>query len=339
MRTGLLKKTVVALGLTLGAATATYAGTIEKYSVRDWDIFAYNDDSTKDFSHCAMAASYKNGVTLIFFIDKDKKWYMGLANSKWTLTPGSQYSFSVNLDGAVGSNWQGVAATTNTLRVPLPGSTTLFEQFSRSNLLTVTAPYGTFRFELSNSRAALDAVAACTARHIAAEPPPANPFERRPTAPQSAGVSEAFYSEGAIVMTNMLSTIGSTGHKLLPVDTLREKFAGDHAVWISATAAGSLRILPKAASADSLSAEVIGLSAQQCKNKFATGKTGAGPQIVKIAVLCQDAEMKTQNYHFIILPRTTGGFYLFSVYALNETSESTSTAAQVGDLIMASQKK
>ena len=190
------------------------ADTIESYTVRDWNITAHSNDETKAFSHCAMSADYKNGIVLIFGINRQKEWFMGLANGNWELTEGQKYNFNIEIDGSRGTSWFGIAVTPKALRVPLADHASLFERFSAGKLLTIQAMSGTFRFDLSNSRLGLEAVAQCTARHIAREntnPFQNNPFARVPKGPGWRPSDEQYYSEAAIVMTNMLSAIGSTG--------------------------------------------------------------------------------------------------------------------------------
>jgi hypothetical protein len=321
---------------------AARAETVETYTVRDWGISAHRDDRTKAFSHCAMSADYKNGVILIFGVSRDKEWFMGLANQNWELTEGNRYNFDIELDGARGNRWYGVAVSANAIRVPLADSASLFERFSAAKLLTIRAASSTFRFDLANSRVALEAVVACSARYLAKEntnPFQNNPFARAPKAPGSKVNDEQFYSEAAIVMTNMLSEIGSVGHRLLPVQTLRDEFKGYHAIWVGNGAAGSLKILPQSPPLEEVGSLLLSQSAQECDGRFASGKSSVEDKAVKIAAVCEDKKGKVSNYSYIVAQRDGGGAYLFSVVALEQSADSAKEAARVGDLIVASARK
>ncbi len=328
--------------IVMGFGGASKAATLEAYTVRDWDITAFSDDQTKKFSHCAMGANYKNGVRLIFSIDRSKNWFMALANDNWRLTEGERYNFNIQLDGMQGRHWMGQAIDGTTLLVPLADSASLFEAFSAARLLTINAANGTYRFSLDNSRAALDAVAACTLRHLQAENTnpfgtPGNPFERAPSGP-AASDDAAYYSEAAIVMTNTLSAIGATGYRLVPVEELRKAFKGNHAVWVGAGAAGSLRILPKATSVSDVAAELLASSSSDCDGRFMSGKSAAG-KALKVVAVCDAKTGKMANYQYIVSPRPQGGLFLFAVVALDENANSANSASKVGDLILASLEK
>lgn len=318
--------------LWLGPAQAVL---LDSTMVRDWKIGAYGDDETRDFTHCAMIAEYRNGVTLIFSIGANGQWWMNLANDNWRLTEGDRYNFDIDLDGARGRRWFGKAISPTVLNVPLSDQSSLFELFSGSYRMTIRTASSTFQFNLDNSRIGLEAVLDCTRRH-AKDPFNANPFASSPSRPASRGSDEAFYSEGAIVMTNMLSNIGMTGHQLLPVQTLREKFQGYHAVWVGAGASGGVRIVPDATSIAGLGAELLASSAQACDGKFASGKSSEGDNALKIAAVCQNRQGQFSNAHYIVLRRGSGGFYLFSVFALDQDDSSVKAAAKYGDLILAS---
>lgn len=334
----------LSLGLLMAAAYygSVRADEIESYRVRDWNIGAYSNDETKEFSHCAMGADYKNGISLLFAINREKQWFMVLANENWDLNEGDKYNFDIDLDGSKGTRWFGVAVNSHLLRVPLADSASLFELFSASQMMTIRAMSATFRFDLTNSRIGLEAVSECARRHIAKEnsnPFNNNPFARAPKGPKSKASDEQLYSEGAIVMTNMLSEIGSVGHRLAPVQKLREDYKGYHAVWTGEGAAGTLRIVPDAAGVSQTAAVVLASSSEECDGKFASAKSVVEDKAVKIDAICQDKKDKVSRYNHVVIRRPEGGVYLFSVVALNEEEKSVKSAARAGDLILASVKK
>jgi hypothetical protein len=320
----------------LFTSAAQASTVIESYAVRDWNVGAYANERTKEFSHCAMQAQYKNGITLIFSIGANGEWWMNLANDNWSLIEGDKYRFDVDLDGRQGRRWVGTAISPTVLNVPLADEKSLLELFSASYRLTITTANEAFRFNLDNSRAGLDAVVDCARRHIAFRSN--NPFSRAARKPSGGGSDEAFYSEGAIVMTNMLSSIGVSGQQLLPVKDLREKYEGLHAVWFAGGAAGALRIAADARSVSDVGTEILASAAQACAGKFASGRKTEGGAL-SIAAICEEKDGKFSNANYIVLKRESGGAYLFSVFALEQTENSAKEATRYGDLIMAAAQK
>ncbi len=322
----------------LFASAAQASVKLESFTVRDWTVSAYGDEKTKEFTHCAMIAQYNSGIYLIFAIRADGQWYMNLANDNWSLVEGNRYSFDIDLDGATGRSWEGEAISPNILTVPLPGRKELLELFSAANRLTIRTVSTTMSFNLVGSRAGLDAVVDCTRRHIAFRS--SNPFAPTAQRPRGSGSEsdETYYSEGAIVMTNMLSSIGVSGQQLVSVKDLREKFQGLHAVWFAGGAAGGLRIAPDASSVADLGTEILASAAQACNGKFASGRKIEGDAL-SITAICEDKEGKFSNANYIVLTRANGGAYLFSVFALEQNENSAKEAARFGDLIAAAARK
>lgn len=200
MGIGVTRRALVAL-VVMGWGLGAKADPIETYTIKNWQIFAYNDEATKAFSHCAMASVYENGVTLIFYINRDREWFMAMQSAMWKLTPGRKYTFSIALDTAQGVNWEATAVAPEAVRVKLESTQAMFEKFSRSSKMTVTAPQGSLRFNLDDSRAALTEVSECTKRNLAKEPVPVHPYEiQTPISPQLT-LNTATYNEALRSMT------------------------------------------------------------------------------------------------------------------------------------------
>lgn len=62
----------LALVLTLSVFSSqiSRAGELRHFSVGDWEVVAYKDDSTGAFTHCSAAASYKRGFIIFFTITR-----------------------------------------------------------------------------------------------------------------------------------------------------------------------------------------------------------------------------------------------------------------------------
>jgi hypothetical protein len=335
MTSGTLSQAVITILLLTSNA---HAATLENSRVHGWYLGAYSNDETNEFSHCGMSAPYKSGIYLVFTLDKDKQWFMGLSNPQWQLTIGKKYNFDVELDDARGINWFGIAVTKESIRIPLESTADLFTKFSRSRVLTVKAASGKFQFVLDDSKAALQAMAACTQRYLQPGEVIANPFEVQTTRPITTD-PDSFYAEAAITSVNMLAAIGTSNYRFLPIDKIKSEFKSEHAVWMSPGAAGSLRVYPKQEPLENITAALIANSAAQCKGKFATGKNSIENSAFKIEVACKQEDGQLLSYFYVVLPRPAGGSYIFTVFTNDDTASSRDAALKISDTILTSQKK
>jgi hypothetical protein len=333
------------------------AAILESYNIRGWSIYAYSNDQTREFSHCAMASTYKSGITLMFSLNNSGKWTMGLFNNDWSLTPGKKYNFDIRIDRSHGENWFGYANSPQLIEIPLPNSESLFEKFRRSEVLTINAANGTFSFYLTNSSEALQSMAVCAERHrraVASNPfeKPKNPFEAPPQQAEpeplqpketlqtqaAPAPSEAeLYAEATVTTVSMLAAAGAKGYKILPVDKVKAEFEGHHAVWTALGSAGALQILTEPESLETITSSLIAKAASDCKGKFATGK-GFSKSTPKIEVACEQQDGKVLTYFHVIVPRPAGGSYIFTVYSADDSPASHDEASKLSDTILTSQE-
>ena len=59
---------------------AAPAATMRNFKVGSWDAGAYSNDTTRQFTHCAATATYANGISVLFSINRDFHWSMGFAH-------------------------------------------------------------------------------------------------------------------------------------------------------------------------------------------------------------------------------------------------------------------
>jgi len=340
-------------------ASPVQAAVLESYNIRGWSIYAYSNEQTREFTHCAMASTYKSGITLMFSLNKSGQWSMGLFNNNWNLTKGKKYNFDLRLDRAHGENWFGYANSPQLIEIPLPNSESLFEKFRRSEVLTINAANGTFSFILTNSNEALESMAVCADRHkraIASNPfeKPKNPFEAQPQQAEpeqprqteqtqqtqaAPAPSEAeLYAEATVTAVSALAEAGAKGYRILPVDKVKAEFKGHHAVWTAQGSAGALQIYTEPDSLETITSGLIAKAASDCKGKFATGK-GFSKNTPKIEVACEQEDGKVLTYFHVVVPRPAGGSYIFTVYSADDSPTSHEEASRVSDLILTSQKK
>src|SRR5215217_1389283 len=97
---------VILISLLAGHAEAA---TMENFRVNQWFAGSYSNDSTKKFSHCAAAASYNSGVSMLFTINRNYFWSLGFAHPAWDLTPGAKFPIQFTVDGSAPLSGQAVA--------------------------------------------------------------------------------------------------------------------------------------------------------------------------------------------------------------------------------------
>ncbi|WP_346906558.1 hypothetical protein [uncultured Roseibium sp.] len=140
------------------------AEQISELTIGNWNGGAYTHTQTGEFSHCAASANYKSGVTLVFAINRDLTWALGLANDSWKLTEGDTYPVQYRLDR--GKTYEGTATAIapNQVKIQLPGDDSLFNRFRRGNMLTIVAANQTMRFSLNQTSKMLSSLFNC-AKH------------------------------------------------------------------------------------------------------------------------------------------------------------------------------
>jgi hypothetical protein len=140
------------------------AEQISKIKIGNWNGGAYTHTQTGEFSHCAASADYKSGITLVFSINRDLTWALGLANDQWNLAEGDSYPVQYQVDRSKTYEGTATAIAPNQVKVPLPGDDRLFNRFRRGNMLTIVAANQTMHFSLKRTSRMLSSLFDC-ARH------------------------------------------------------------------------------------------------------------------------------------------------------------------------------
>jgi hypothetical protein len=149
---------LMATGLSLGAAGAA---EIHTFNVNNWKGGAYTNDQSGAFSHCAARADYKSGITLLFVVNKDYEWAMAFNNSNWNLQTGTTFPVRYQIDRGAIRNGTANVIGKDLVRVALPDSTDLFNDFRRGNNLAIQGGSEVLNFRLTDTSAMLNAVLAC----------------------------------------------------------------------------------------------------------------------------------------------------------------------------------
>jgi len=296
----------------LGGPRAASADTLYEFRVGTWNGGAYSKQNTRQFNHCAAAATYNSGIMMLFSVSRSYAWSMSFAHRAWRLTQGQSYDIAFTVDGASPIGARAIAIGPSQVEVPLADSTELFQRFRQGQQLRVAAAGQVLAFNLTGTSQVLPALLRCVHANLQpsgsttvatnpfAAPAPANTA----ATPASQGRPAAYRAEAVSLAANILGSAGIVGFQIAEGDN---GFAD--AAWRTDRLFGMVRIEPKEPPA-LISATTIAVDAAGCKGKFASGSIpGTDNDVPRMFTKCGEGEQGWTVYYFI-LPRKAGGHYL-----------------------------
>lgn len=308
------------------------AAESESFHIGGWSGGAYTSDRTGEFTHCAISAAYRSGISVVFVIDPKLQWSMGFVNKRWALGKGSTYDVSYQIDRGPIVNAKALAIGTDMVRIRLLDSSKLFEDFQKGYELAVMTQGQTFRFSLTDSSAALSRALSCAIRNapgasasttnpFAGRNANNDPFGRSATQTLSDPVTAPFHADAVAFAANLLSVAGVPGYRILSRDELSEGLQPYDAVWVAGDVAGTVKVVAAkdASTADEIATIVVALGSSRCKGKFASARlpSADGSGSVRIKSACQTAESTTQDEN-IIVARRGGGHYNLGIFSIGQ---------------------
>jgi hypothetical protein len=305
------------LGLMGGAASAD---TLYEFPIGTWSAGAYSKQSSRQFNHCAAAANYNSGITMLFSVSRSYAWSMSFANRSWRLTQGQTYDIAFTVDQASPIGGRAIAIGPNQVEVPLADSTELFQRFRQGYQLRVAAAGQVFAFNLTGTSQVLPALLRCVQANLqpaGTTTVAANPFATQASAPAntaatpaSQGRPAAYRAEAVSLAANILGSAGIIGFHFVEGET---GFAD--ARWQTDRLFGMVRIEPKEPPG-LISAEAIAVDAAGCRSKFASGSIPASNNndVPRMFTKCGEGDQGYTLFYFI-LPRKAGGHFLIGTGA------------------------
>lgn len=149
-----------AVGLCLLSTSAAAAG---QFTSGAWKGQAYFRDG--QFSHCAMSARYRSGVTMLFSITRSYNLNMGFAEASWNLPLGRNFQVTYRVDRMAAVEAPGRVINARQFVIDLPDRHRIFDQFRRGRRLHMQIPGKIFAMSLTGTRKALNRLLACTRAH------------------------------------------------------------------------------------------------------------------------------------------------------------------------------
>ncbi len=156
--------------------TAPTGPVLYGYKVDAWDAGAFANPGTTTLAYCAGAATYKNGVTVAFFLNSQFEWGIVLIDPSWNLTYNASYPIDMAVDTRASGAATATAIGTAEVSIPLKPSVALFKDFMEGEKLKIQTAGGTYVFDLTNTSEMLPSLVKCVERYSGPIPVSANPF-------------------------------------------------------------------------------------------------------------------------------------------------------------------
>ena len=306
----------------LAGPRAASADTLYEFRVGTWNGGAYSKQNTRQFNHCAAAATYNSGIMMLFSVSRSYAWSMSFAHRAWRLTRGQSYDIAFTVDGTPPIGARAIAIGPTQVEVPLADSTELFQRFRQGQQLRVAAAGQVFAFNLTGTSQVLPALLRCVQANLQPSGSPAvasNPFATPAPAstntaatPASQERPAAYRAEALSLAANILGSAGVVGFQIAEGGN-----GYADAAWRTDRLFGMVRIEPKEPPT-LISATTIAIDAAGCKNKFASGSIpGNDNDVPRMFTKCGEGEQGFTVYYFI-LPRKAGGHYLIGTGGSDE---------------------
>lgn len=198
---------LIALFVLFAASTAARAERVE-----GWEVGAFKVDN--DVSGCGMTAMYQDGTEFTLVLLPRKVWGIVLSHRSFTLTTGGSYEFQILIDGERVATQPAVALSNRAMFVVLEG-VEMFRALQSGTRLDLKAGRWSNNFSLRGTRKAMNAVIDCIGREEAS-----GGSGGRGSSSGGGGASAAMVpsAESVVVLANLLSLSGVSGHRILPLD-------------------------------------------------------------------------------------------------------------------------
>lgn len=249
----------------------------------EWQGAAY--DRNGRFSHCAVNATYRSGIRVLFSVSSDWTWRIGFAHGDWKFTTGESAPITFWIDGFAPYQVTATAARPDLVLAELPDKAALFEQFQRGYKLTVVALNRQYGFNLTGTFVALDRLAQCVMAQrqnagLGGAPAPSGAAPATPPPPPAPGRATLEQRlEATKLVANIMARSEMSSFRILSdkeVKAIGSRYLNNaDVVWQAPGLLGILRIIPKgtAKGLNDTASELLASEAKACKGTFASGFT------------------------------------------------------------------
>lgn len=212
---------------------AEAAGPFGKIVVGNWSGGTFTNDQTGAFSHCAVSARYKSGVTMLTSVTAQYSWLLGFTRPDWKLRAGETLNLRLVFDRSSTIDVTANIKTRTLLTIAMPAQSNLINAFRQGRYLELIANDARYTFALTSTGEMLPALVECVKQSANARGPVT------PGAPAQAQTPEATEKERAaraekkallektrdLIRSKMLACIGREGTPMLLTDEKAEVVA------------------------------------------------------------------------------------------------------------------
>eukprot|EP01042_Synura_sphagnicola_P019242 gene19242-24349_t len=145
-----MRLSLVLAGVLL-APPALAAGPYAKFSVGNWAGGAFTNNQTGDFSHCAVSASYKSGVTMHASLNGNYGWNLGFSNRAWGLKPGDNVPMELVFDRNDTVRINAKAVQPQLVVVNMPANSNIVRAFRGAQFLETNMLGARYTFRLTST--------------------------------------------------------------------------------------------------------------------------------------------------------------------------------------------
>ncbi|WP_089177095.1 hypothetical protein [Bosea sp. AS-1] len=228
-----MRAVAVALSCLL-SLPASAAGPFGKIVVGNWSGGTFTNDTTGAFSHCAVSARYKSGVTMLTSVTAQFSWLLGFSKPDWTLRTGETLKLRLVFDRSSTIDVVANIKSPTLLTIAMPAQSALIDAFRKGRYLELVANDARYTFALTSTGEMLPALVECVKQSGNVRGPisPGAPAEARAN-PQATEKDKAARAEKKallektrdLISGKMLACIGREGASMLLTDEKAEVVA------------------------------------------------------------------------------------------------------------------
>ena len=167
----MVRRLLMAATVLLVLGSIVEAGEPWEFRVGDWTGGAFTEASG-EFTHCSAHTRGHGEPGVLFAIDRNFLWSIGIINLAWHMTVDAPYDVSLTIDGEATVSVKGVALEREHLEIDLDGKDALFARIRRGRQLTVIAANEVLTLKLFDSSQILPKLLDCASTAMSSKRAP-----------------------------------------------------------------------------------------------------------------------------------------------------------------------
>lgn len=310
-----MRPSLVLAGVLL-ASPALAAGPFAKFSVGNWAGGAFTNNDTGQFSHCAVSAGYKSGVTMHVSVNGNYGWNLGFSNRAWGLKPGSDVPMEMVFDRNDTVRITARAVQPQLVVVTMPANSDIVRAFRGAQFLEAGMLGARYTFRLTSTAEVMPALVDCVKANANLKVAPGTPAPAQGGGTTTVTADPSVQLEAVTLATNFLLKAQLPEPRVLSGSEAPASIGTNGVGWRARGATGVVRVLANPNQKDvDVAAAVSAADARGCQGRFASGRTTdqvEGGAVLRGFSSCENGgDARYSEYY--VLPRKQGGFVMFSV--------------------------